>query len=56
MSEEVKETMDDFAGELEASYKEYDEQRSPELEQARTRKSGRSSRSRCGIRLCLRSR
>ena len=33
MSEEVKETMDDFAGELEASYKEYDEQRSPELEQ-----------------------
>ena len=27
MSEEVKETMDDFASELEASYKEFDERR-----------------------------
>lgn len=32
MSEEVKETMDDFASELEASYKEYDKHRSPAQE------------------------
>ena len=33
MSEEVKETMEDFASELEASYKEYDERRNPYQEQ-----------------------
>ncbi|MCD8369133.1 MAG: S1 RNA-binding domain-containing protein [Clostridiales bacterium] len=33
MSEEVKETMDDFARELEASYKEFDERRSNYQEQ-----------------------
>lgn len=33
MSEEVKETMDDFASELEASYKEFDERRNPGAEQ-----------------------
>lgn len=33
MSEEVKETMDDFASELEASYKEFDERRSTVQEQ-----------------------
>lgn len=33
MSEEVKETMDDFAQELEASYKEFDERRSTYAEQ-----------------------
>ena len=33
MSEEVKETMEDFASELEASYKEFDERRNPYQEQ-----------------------
>jgi len=33
MSEEVKETMDDFARELEASYKEFDERRNTYVEQ-----------------------
>ncbi|MDO4268415.1 MAG: S1 RNA-binding domain-containing protein [Eubacteriales bacterium] len=33
MSEEVKETMDDFASELEASYKEFDERHNPIQEQ-----------------------
>ncbi|MCD8082694.1 MAG: hypothetical protein LUE86_03965 [Clostridiales bacterium] len=33
MSEEVKETMDDFARELEASYREFDERRSNSQEQ-----------------------
>ncbi len=33
MSEEVKETMEDFAQELEASYKEFDERRNPYQEQ-----------------------
>lgn len=33
MSEEIKETMDDFAQELEASYKEFDERRNPYAEQ-----------------------
>lgn len=33
MSEEVKETMDDFASELEASYKEFDERRNAVQEQ-----------------------
>lgn len=33
MSEEVKETMDDFASELEASYKAFDERRNPYQEQ-----------------------
>lgn len=33
MSEQVKETMDDFAQELEVSYKEFDERRNPYAEQ-----------------------
>ena len=33
MTEEVKETMEDFASELEASYKEFDERRNPYQEQ-----------------------
>lgn len=33
MSEQVKETMDDFARELEASYKEFDERRNTYAEQ-----------------------
>lgn len=51
MSEEVKETMEDFASELEASYKEFDERRNPYQEQeGPDARSGQSWYSRCRIR------
>ena len=46
---EVKETMEDFASELEASYKEYDARR--RTRKARTQRSGQSLLSRWKTRL-----